>query len=861
MDRSERQEGTMNGRDAHEGYRTRRYAVWFALLSSLLHFSAVGAAGASPYQFPMSKAAPAERATKPSGPNPMLAFLPAGAQPDLEAWRNWMTQKSQEKRATLPAIDPTKLILAGESEPNGTQATANSITGFGTGGGEDAAADVSGAIAPPVAPSVIGPFPEDDGSIALASSTGLVSGSAVKTSQYLGDGPYGSAGTGSGDFDFFVITGVAAGDTITVDIDAQVLGSPLDPFVALWDAAGIMLAFNDDFVTYDSFLTYTATAPGTYYVSVGAYLSPFPTNPFDSSSGPGSASEGSYDVTLGLNSQDTDYFSISLDPGDVIAGAVTGGATELRLYDPSTAQRIGSQQDAGIIIPGPFPTGNAAFAYVAEVGGTYAVRVGGGSGAYTLQLRAFRPFLEGQPLGTVQTLFIDFNGAAVNPAIFGGSPGSATLSPLSSFLAGWGLTPADENAVIDAILAAVEENLSSDMRVLGLNGDFDVTATAGDFDVVILNSRDHPDPFGNPNVSRVIIGGTIPELGIATIGIAESIDVVNFAPGETAVVLLGLLSAPSSDPNSLNQFGLAGGATIFDLIGAGVGNIASHEAGHFFANFHTDNFDAAPNIMDQGGNLANTVGVGPDLTLGTSDDADVDFGPDVYVPNEGYTGMEDTLNAVAFDLSTTTVGTGCGDGVINGVGEQCDDGNLLDGDCCSATCTMPTCTGTGFGKASLLAKDEAGKEKMLVKFIKGPALGQPDFGNPVGGSTAYRLCVWRDGPTLVADYEVDRAGDTCGSSPCWSVLGAAPPNGSGYRYKDTLATSDGIGFMSLKGGAAGKSKLLIKGKGAALPPLTAALQSATSVTLQLHGDDAPQCLETTLTTISKQLPTQFKAKK
>ena len=110
-------------------------------------------------------------------------------------------------------------------------------------------------------------------------------------------------------------------------------------------------------------------------------------------------------------------------------------------------------------------------------------------------------------------------------------------------------------------------------------------------------------------VSRVIVGGTIPELGIATIGIAESIDPGNFATGETAVVLLDLLSGPSFDPNSLNQFLLAGGATIVDLVGIGVGNIVAHEAGHFFANFHTDNFNATPNIMDQGGNLANTVGV------------------------------------------------------------------------------------------------------------------------------------------------------------------------------------------------------------------------------------------------------------
>ena len=797
------------------------------------------------------------RMAKPSGPNPMLAFLPAGAEPDYDAWRSWMQQRAQEKGRALPAVDPTKLIVAGESEPNSSQGTADFVAGFGTGAGDDAAADASGILTVAI-PSIIGPFAEDDGSIPLASPTGVVSGSAVKVSQFLGDGPHGSGGTGNADFDFFAVTGVAAGDEITVDVDAVVNGSPLDPFVVVWDAAGTIVAFNDDFDFLDSFVLYTAPAPGTYYVSMGAYLAPIPNDPFDSSSGNGFTSEGAYDVTIGLNARDADYFSLDLEPGDVITGAVTGAAAELRLYDPSTALRMGSLQDVGFIIPGPFPTGNAAFAYVVEAAGTYAVRVGNGNGAYTLALRAFRPHLEAGLEGSVQKLFLDFDGATVDPAIFGGFPGPVALSPLSSFLAGWGLTPADESDVIDAIIAAVEESLSADMRVLGANGDFDVSGTPPDFDVVILNSRDHADPFGAPNVSRVIIGGTISELGISTIGIAQSIDVGNFSPAETAVVLLDLLSGPP-DPNSLNQFPLGGGATMIDLVGVGVGNIVAHEAGHFFANFHTDNFDINPSIMDQGGNLANTVGVGPDVTFGTIDDEDVDFGLDPYVANEGFTGLEDTLNGVAFDLSTATPVSMCGDGLINGV-EECDDGNLSAGDCCSPTCTMPTCAASGFGKAILLSKETAGREKMIAKFLKGPALSQTDFGDPTFGTTAYHLCVWRDGPVLVADYEVDRAADVCGTGLCWKPIGNLPPSGKGYLYKDQLTASDGVRLMSLKGGAGGKSKALIKGAGAGLPAIAAALQTATSVTMQLHGSDAPVCLQATLNNLTKQEATFFKAK-
>jgi hypothetical protein len=56
--------------------------------------------------------------------------------------------------------------------------------------------------------------------------------------------------------------------------------------------------------------------------------------------------------------------------------------------------------------------------------------------------------------------------------------------------------------------------------------------------------------------------------------------------------------------------------------------------------------------MDQGGNAAGTFGLGPDLIFGSADDEDVDFGVDVYVGNEGFFGVEDTLNVTAFGLAT-----------------------------------------------------------------------------------------------------------------------------------------------------------------------------------------------------------------
>ncbi|MGH7790607.1 MAG: hypothetical protein ACRERC_27345 [Candidatus Binatia bacterium] len=175
----------------------------------------------------------------------------------------------------------------------------------------------------------------------------------------------------------------------------------------------------------------------------------------------------------------------------------------------------------------------------------------------------------------------------------------------------------------------------------------------------------------------------------------------------------------------------------------------------------------------------------------------------------------------------------------------------------------PACL-TTFGKGLFMVKESPpGKEKLLAKLIGGPALSQTDLGNPLSaGGTVYNLCVYDDGGTLLADLHVDQAGDACGTNACWKALGGTPPGGKGYKYKDTTLAEDGVFQILYKGGAAGSSKALVKGRGPGLPPgLAGALQSATSATVQLRGDDAPQCLSLTVTDIKKQESDFFKAKK
>jgi hypothetical protein len=241
-----------------------------------------------------------------------------------------------------------------------------------------------------------------------------------------------------------------------------------------------------------------------------------------------------------------------------------------------------------------------------------------------------------------QTIFLDFDGARVNTAIFGG-PGVRQLSPFSAFIARWGLPKSAEKELITKITATVTENIKSDLIAKGLNPNVAVK---------VLNSRDNADPFGQENVSRIIIGGTIAESGIDTIGIAQTIDPGNYGHEETALALMDVLSDPANgfgDP-SINSY-LTPASNKIKFISQVVGNVVSHETGHFVGSYHVDQFNPTYNLMDQGGNFPLLFGVGPDGIGGTADDVDVDFGEDTYNPNEGFTGIEDTLNNTAWALT------------------------------------------------------------------------------------------------------------------------------------------------------------------------------------------------------------------
>ncbi len=198
----------------------------------------------------------------------------------------------------------------------------------------------------------------------------------------------------------------------------------------------------------------------------------------------------------------------------------------------------------------------------------------------------------------------------------------------------------------------------------------------------------------------------------------------------------------------------------------------------------------------------------------------------------------------------------------------CDDGTACTTDVCSVFDARCVFTATprddcvaGWGKTTLVVNESTpGKERVSLALKKGPAIVKESLGDPVGGSTAYALCLFDQAGTLAGAIDVVRAGDTCGTKPCWKS------KKKGWVYKDADAAADGVLTLKLGGGDAGKSSILLTGKNNAAKGQTSlpvgiapALVGATAVTAQLSGTDATACFESRVDTIKKQAATIFKA--
>jgi hypothetical protein len=137
-------------------------------------------------------------------------------------------------------------------------------------------------------------------------------------------------------------------------------------------------------------------------------------------------------------------------------------------------------------------------------------------------------------------------------------------------------------------------------------------------------------------------------------------------------------------------------------------------------------------------------------------------------------------------------------------------------------------------KSLLLIKNSGGdRDKLVWKWLKGEQTLAADLGDPTG-TTTYTLCIYDQSaglPTLKLQAQLPPAG-TCAAAPCWSATS------SGFKYSDPNIETDGIKSISLRSGAAGKAKIVVKGGKAFLDTPDLPLAQSPQVIVQLKNDVA-----------------------
>ena len=376
---------------------------------------------------------------------------------------------------------------------------------------------------------------------------------------------------------------------------------------------------------------------------------------------------------------DEDYFALDLKKGDILDTRLVGVAgtrPSLVLLDANTQELLFAQGRFlnGTAYPPSSPLykdGLTTLPYVIATSGRYYMRVADGVGSYVLNLRVHRSTFEAEPIGTQQTLYIDFDGAftrseTLNLTALGVPAGTLRIPPLSRYMPQLGLTTADAPSVARNTMARLEQKMRTSLAARSNNGFFGATGNPGEFNVRLISSYDSPDIWGQPNVSRVLVGGTQTEIGLdpatGLLGIAQSVDVGNFGREESGLVMLDILIADAMDPAMVP---IAGNVSRSDLFAELLSMVIAHEAGHFLGGVHQDPNNLQYGIMDQFYDPTIVSGAGRDGIFGNRDDEPLYFSVDEFSPTAGVPfggGVNDSANMLAFGMSTGTVG-----GTVTGV--------------------------------------------------------------------------------------------------------------------------------------------------------------------------------------------------
>lgn len=233
----------------------------------------------------------------------------------------------------------------------------------------------------------------------------------------------------------------------------------------------------------------------------------------------------------------------------------------------------------------------------------------------------------------------------------------------------------------------------------------------------------------------------------------------------------------------------------------------------------------------------------------------------------------------AFALSitaTSALAQVCGNSILES-GEDCDDGNIVDGDCCSSSCSFEvgscddgnactvgdTCDGAGTcvagsppdcddgnfctrdscdstigcvnasaarrvcrtaSRSSLVARDRTPDERdaLTWRWTRGESTTAGDFADPTATAN-YGICVYQ-GSGGSESLRIEIPPD----SAAWQTL-----DGGGYRYKDLQGTTDGVERLLLQPRPENKSNIRLEMRGENLPDLSPIIYPSTASTFPL----------------------------
>ena len=164
-------------------------------------------------------------------------------------------------------------------------------------------------------------------------------------------------------------------------------------------------------------------------------------------------------------------------------------------------------------------------------------------------------------------------------------------------------------------------------------------------------------------------------------------------------------------------------------------------------------------------------------------------------------------------------------------------------------------------KATLTLTDRLLDTGDTLKWVwKGAGTSLAEFADPTVASATLRLCVYDASGALqpLMSSEI-QSGGTCSSHPCWRRLGKAA-NPTGFSYRNSAGTPQGVIAAKLKARANGVAQVVVKGKGGNLPlPGALGLTTPVTVELMISNGGSLSCWQATYSNARKNDVARFKA--